>query len=119
MAASVLPKQELLPQGMSTHRRNTFRAGTYGVYGQTAVVASVALAKEVGNLDRVSAIEIATTRRGHQQAGSEPEKWTPQTRGTADHSLPYSVARAMFDGDITNDSYVLEKLKEVVPLGVV
>ena len=44
--------------------------------------------------------------------GLEPEKWTPDTRETADHSLPYTTARAMFDGDITNDSYTLQKLRE-------
>jgi len=33
-------------------------------------------------------------------------------RETADHSLPYITARAMFDGDITNDSYAPEKLSE-------
>ena len=82
------------------------------VYAQTAVVAGVALAKEVGDLDRVAAIEIATTRRGYQQTGSDPEKWTPDTRDTADHSLPYITARAMFDGDITNDSYAPDKLHD-------
>src|SRR5262245_66191084 len=39
------------------------------------------------------------------RTGSEAEKWSPQTRETADHSLPYITARAMFDGDITNESF--------------
>ncbi len=82
------------------------------VYAQTAVVASIEVARKLGALDRIAAIEIATTRRGYQRAGSEPEKWTPDTRETADHSLPYITARAMFDGDITNDSYAPEKLRE-------
>jgi 2-methylcitrate dehydratase len=82
------------------------------IYAQTAVVAGIAVAKEVGALDRIAAIEIATTRRGWQRAGSEPEKWAPETRETADHSLPYLTARAMFDGDITNDSYAPELLRD-------
>ena len=82
------------------------------IYSQTAIVAGIAVAKEVGDLDRIAAIEIASTRRGHQQAGSEPEKWAPQTRETADHSLPYITARAMFDGDLDNDSYAAEKLHD-------
>src|SRR5437899_5796849 len=82
------------------------------VYAQTAVVAGIEVASKLGALDRVAAIEIATTRRGYQRAGSEPEKWTPGTRETADHSLPYITARAMFDGGITNDSYSPEKLRE-------
>jgi len=82
------------------------------IYAQTAIVAGIAVAKEVGALDRIAAIEIATTRRGWQRAGSEPEKWAPDTRETADHSLPYLTARAMFDGDITNDSYAPELLRD-------
>lgn len=82
------------------------------VYGQTAVVAAAALAKEVGDLDRIVTLEVATTRRGFQQAGGDPEKWTPDTKETADHSLPYITARAMFDGDINNDSYQPDKLHD-------
>jgi 2-methylcitrate dehydratase len=82
------------------------------VYTQTAIMAATAVAKEVGDLDRVASIDIATTNRGYVMAGSEPEKWAPDTRDTADHSLPYIVARAMFDGTITNESYAPDKLRD-------
>jgi 2-methylcitrate dehydratase len=82
------------------------------VYAQTVVVASLAMAKEVGDLDRVAAIEIVTTRQGYQSAGRDPEKWTPENRDTADHSMPYIAARVMFDGDIDNRSYTEEKLRD-------
>jgi 2-methylcitrate dehydratase len=86
------------------------------VYGQTAIAASIEVAREViekaGSLARIAAIDIATTRRGLQQTASDPEKWAPETRDTADHSLPYLTARAMFDGDVTNESYAPAKLRE-------
>lgn len=82
------------------------------VFAQTAVVASIELAKEVRQLDRIDAIEIATTPRGYQSAGKDPEKWTPKNRDTADHSLPYIAARAMIDGDLNNESYSPEKLHD-------
>ena len=75
------------------------------IYSQTAIVAAIEVAREVGSLDRIAAIEIATTKRGYQRTAAEPEKWSPKTRDTADHSLPYITARAMFDGDITNASF--------------
>jgi 2-methylcitrate dehydratase len=78
------------------------------IYTQTAIVAAIEVAREVGSLDRIAAIEIATTSRGYQRTGAEPEKWSPKTRETADHSLPYITARAMFDGDITNESFAPE-----------
>jgi len=82
------------------------------IYSQTAIVAAIAVAKEVGALDRIATIEIATTRRGYQRTAGEPEKWSPKTRDTADHSLPYITARAMFDGDITNDSFAENRYRD-------
>jgi 2-methylcitrate dehydratase len=82
------------------------------VWAQTAIEAGIAVARAAGGVDRISAIEIAATGRGYQMSGSEPEKWTPDTRETADHSLPYITARAMFDGEVTNDSYTPDKLSD-------
>jgi 2-methylcitrate dehydratase len=82
------------------------------VYAQTAIVAGVAIAKELGDLGRIAAVEIATTRRGYEQTGRDPQKWTPDTRDTADHSLPYITARAMFDGEVNNDSYESGKFRD-------
>ena len=82
------------------------------VYSQTAIEAGIAVAKEVGGLDRIATLDIATTRRGYEQAGRDREKFAPENRATADHSLPYITARAMLDGDITNDSYAAEQLHD-------
>jgi 2-methylcitrate dehydratase len=82
------------------------------ITAQTTVPAAVALAKEIGNLDRIAALEIGTTHRGYQIAGSDPEKWAPDSKETADHSLPYIAARAMLDGSIDNESYAPEKLHD-------
>jgi 2-methylcitrate dehydratase len=38
------------------------------------------------------------------------EKWDPQTRETADHSLPYLVARALVDGTMTLQSFEMDKV---------
>ena len=82
------------------------------VHAQTSILAGIAVAKELGSLDRIASIEIATTQRGYQMAGSDPEKWAPETSETADHSLPYIAARAMFDGDINRHSFELAKLRD-------
>ena len=82
------------------------------ITAQTTVPAAVALAKDIGNLDRIVAIEIGTTRRGKQIAGSDADKWAPETKETADHSLPYIAARAMIDGDIDSNSYTPDKLHD-------
>jgi 2-methylcitrate dehydratase len=99
--------------------REAFRINACGmkpypavVWAQTAIDAAVAVARAAGSLDQITAIEVAATARGYQMTGSEAEKWAPDTRETADHSMPYIVARAMFDGEITNDSYAPDKLAD-------
>ena len=39
------------------------------------------------------------------EAASEPEKWDPQTRETADHSLPYIMAVALRERTITLEAF--------------
>jgi 2-methylcitrate dehydratase len=41
----------------------------------------------------------------HSEIGSEPAKWDPQTRETADHSLPYMLAVALTDGQVGPASF--------------
>ena len=88
------------------------------IYTQTAIVAAIELAKEVGSRDQIAEINVATTRRGYERTGSEHEKWDPKTRETADHSLPYMIARAMFDGDITPESFSEAKFRDPAVLGL-
>src|SRR3989441_7256856 len=47
------------------------------VYAQTAVVAGIEVARKAGPLDRIAAIEIATTRRGYPRAREEARKRGP------------------------------------------
>jgi 2-methylcitrate dehydratase len=72
---------------------------------QTAIEAGIDVAKQAGGVERITAVEIRTSHEGWFSAGMDAEKWAPETSGTADHSLPYVTARAMFDGDITVASY--------------
>jgi len=46
-------------------------------------------------------VAIGTYTFAYTEIGSEPEKWDPRTRETADHSLPYLFARTLVHGDIT------------------
>ncbi|MCK5331899.1 MAG: MmgE/PrpD family protein, partial [Candidatus Marinimicrobia bacterium] len=42
----------------------------------------------------------------------DPTKYRPESRETADHSLPYCLAAAMVDKKITTDSFSDEKLND-------
>ena len=41
----------------------------------------------------IAALRIHGYRAAVSSAATEPEKWNPQTRETADHSIPYLVLR--------------------------
>jgi 2-methylcitrate dehydratase len=54
-------------------------------------------------------IHIQTTTRGADIL-SDPSKYNPQTKETADHSLPYCIAAAAADGGLWPTSFDEEKL---------
>src|SRR6266850_5447456 len=66
---------------------------------------------------QVSVSDIATLHlHGYHaavsSAATEPEKWDPQTRETADHSIPYLVAVAFHDGAVTPASFTPERVRD-------
>jgi 2-methylcitrate dehydratase len=85
---------------------------------QTAIPAAAKVARAAGDLSRIRAIEVKSTHLGWLMAGSMPERWAPTTSETADHSLPYIVARAMIDGTITTDSYAPDSLRDPKAAGL-
>ena len=68
--------------------------------GQLPVWAALELRHQVDWRD-LAEIEIGTYTFCYTEIGSEPEKWDPKTRETADHSLPYLFAKTLVDGTIT------------------
>ncbi|MBT5050294.1 MAG: MmgE/PrpD family protein [Rhodospirillaceae bacterium] len=72
--------------------------------GQPAVWAALELREKVQPGD-IESLDIRCDEFTRFEIGSEPEKWDPQTRETADHSLPYIFARALVDGPINVDSF--------------
>jgi 2-methylcitrate dehydratase len=71
---------------------------------QAGVWAALQLRQEMAPAD-IARIDIATYWSAWHEIGSEPEKWNPTTRETADHSLPFIFARALVDGTINLDSF--------------
>ena len=63
-------------------------------------------------LDDIEAIQVQAYWNAYNEIGSEPQKWDPQTRETADHSLPYLLAVALADGNITPSSFTLERIRD-------
>lgn len=64
--------------------------------------------------DRITGVEVETFDVAVEIIGRDPEKWHPQTRETADHSLPYCVAVALLDGQISPQSFAPKRLKDPI-----
>jgi 2-methylcitrate dehydratase len=69
------------------------------------------LRKKVAPAD-IESIDVETYHMCYSEIGSEPEKWNPQSRETADHSLPYLLALALMDGTIRVDSFSDERMRD-------
>jgi 2-methylcitrate dehydratase len=63
--------------------------------------------------DLIKDIVVKTTTRGADIL-SDPSKYKPETKETADHSLPYCIAAAVVDGNVLPSSFNEEKLKDPV-----
>ena len=73
-------------------------------HSQSAIEAILALRPEIADRT-VEAIDIKSFEAAVSIIGSEPEKWRPTSRETADHSMAYCVAVALLDGDLTLASF--------------
>jgi 2-methylcitrate dehydratase len=79
--------------------------------GQPVVWAALEMREKI-SIDDIEAIEVLCDEFTRFEIASEPEKWDPQTRETADHSLPYIFARALVDGPLTVASFDEEEVRD-------
>jgi 2-methylcitrate dehydratase len=71
-------------------------------HSQSAIDAAIQLRKELkGDVSKVETINVDTFEASYNIIGKYPEAWAPKTRETADHSLPYCTAAALYDGDVS------------------
>ncbi len=75
---------------------------------QIPIVAALELRRkiDIGNIDTVR-IDTYAKHFGAQK--EDAALWSPKTRETADHSLPFSVAAALIDGEVTPETFERER----------
>ena len=83
-------------------------------HSQSSIEAALKLRKRLSpggtgfqpfDLSQVQSLDIHTFEACYNIIGKYPEAWTPKTRETADHSLPYCTAAALMDGDVYLDTF--------------
>jgi len=81
-------------------------------HSQSAIEAALFLREQIGEGVEVKSMTIESHDASVDIIGSEPEKWKPETRETADHSLPYITAVALIDGEVTEKQFQPDRFKD-------
>ena len=71
-----------------------------GYFSQSAIEAVLDLRSQISNLDDIKEIRLQTFPAGYEVMGSGEANWQPETRESADHSLPFVMAVALMEGAV-------------------
>ncbi len=90
--------------------RSSIKAFPAQYNAQAAIWAALALHD---SLDGQRPDEIVVTSYGHAvRSSADPTKWIVHDRETADHSIPYLVAVALADGEVTPAQFTDERIAD-------
>ena len=89
----------------------TFKSYPSQIHTQGPIGLALELSPQISPSD-IDSIVIQAYKSAVSDPGSEPEKWDPKTRETADHSIPYLVAVALQDGAISPSTFTTEKIQD-------
>lgn len=82
-----------------------------GYFSQSAAEAVLELRPRVGRVQDVRAIRLQTFPSGYEAMGADESRWKPETRESADHSLPFVMAMALMEGGLEVRHYDEELYK--------
>lgn len=88
----------LAPDGDFAIERTQFKKYPIGSLAQSAVTAAAELHEKIADPDEIASVEVLTNHEAIRMMAGDREKWTPSTRESADHSLPYVVAEMLSSG---------------------
>ena len=89
--------------------RTIFKAYPSQIHTQNPIGLALQLRDKLP-LDDIQSINIQTYKVAASTASSEPEKWDPKTRETADHSIPWLVASALLEGPVRPGSFTDDRI---------
>jgi 2-methylcitrate dehydratase len=78
----------------------------------SAIEAALSLRAQIPSVDDIESITIESFEAAVDIIAGFAEHWRPENRETADHSMPYCVAAALMDGDITLASFTEARIRD-------
>ena len=100
-------------------RKTSIKCWPVEYHAQSAVEAALAIRPKIRDVADIESVLVESHDAAVDIIGSEPEKWRPASRETADHSLPYIVAAALVDGEITHRQFDPERFSDAALLELV
>jgi 2-methylcitrate dehydratase len=76
-----------------------------GQYSQTVVEAALEALGKIRSAADIEEVRIETGATAVRLMAGDPDKWEPETRETADHSMPYTVAVALQHGTVSAEHF--------------
>jgi 2-methylcitrate dehydratase len=108
-----------LPKADFTILKTSIKCWPAEYHSQSAIEAALKLRAHVADVSQIESVLVESHDAAVDIIGSELEKWRPTSRETADHSLPYIVAAALADGEITARQFEPERFTNAELLALV
>jgi len=89
----------------------SFKAYPSVIHTQGPIGLVLELRRQVAAAD-IESVRVATYGEAVRRTATEAEKWDPETRETADHSIPYLVAAAFQDGAVTPATFAPSRIRD-------
>jgi len=107
------PKWEHFGGGSKPFRitATSFKAYPSVIHTQGPIGLVLELRQRLGSA-AIESVHMATYGEAVRRTATEAEKWDPQTRETADHSIPYLVAAAFQDGGVTPATFAPSRIQD-------
>jgi 2-methylcitrate dehydratase len=107
------PKWEHFGNGATPFRitATSFKAYPSVIHTQGPIGLVLELRQRVGTAE-IESVHMTTYGEAVRRTATEAEKWDPETRETADHSIPYLVAAAFQDGGVTPATFAPSRIRD-------
>ena len=107
------PNEKIMNEGTAAMILNTsIKYWPAEYHSQSAIEAAMFLREQIGDPALIQSVRIESHDASVDIIASEPEKWKPETRETADHSLPYITSIALIDGEVTDKQFQPERFMD-------
>ena len=89
----------------------TFKSYPSQIHTQAPIGVALELHPQVSP-EKITSVRIQSYGGAVSSPSTEPQKWDPKTRETADHSIPYLVAVALQYGSVNAGSFTSERIHD-------